>query len=147
MAALTIVKGTNQALSLGDISGAGFWMILQYDATNNNWVLLNPATGLSNSIGVGQTWKTGAGLPSRALGVTYTNTSSLPIMVAVSVYVSVSSTSSSSQFYINGVVMAYGYESNNVGTDQNSHFFYFIVPPGASYKCAAGALLQWSEMS
>ena len=42
----TIVKGINNPLILKDILGAGFWMELQFDAVNNNWVLQNPATGL-----------------------------------------------------------------------------------------------------
>lgn len=47
--AKTIVKGHNQALVAGDISGAGFRMELQYDLTLDKWVLLNPATGVSAS--------------------------------------------------------------------------------------------------
>lgn len=49
IAAKTIVKGHNQALVAGDISGAGFRAELQYDATLDKWVLLNPATGVSSS--------------------------------------------------------------------------------------------------
>lgn len=47
IAAKTIVKGHNQALVAGDISGAGFRAELQYDAPLDKWVLLNPATGVS----------------------------------------------------------------------------------------------------
>lgn len=47
IAAKTIVKGHNQPLVAGDISGAGFRAELQYDATLDKWVLLNPATGVS----------------------------------------------------------------------------------------------------
>jgi len=47
IAAKTIVKGHNQALVAGDISGAGFRAELQYDVTLEKWVLLNPATGVS----------------------------------------------------------------------------------------------------
>lgn len=47
IAAKTIVKGHNQPLVSGDISGAGFRAELQYDATLDKWVLLNPATGVS----------------------------------------------------------------------------------------------------
>jgi hypothetical protein len=45
--AKTIVKGHNQPLVAGDISGAGFRAELQYDLTLDKWVLLNPATGVS----------------------------------------------------------------------------------------------------
>lgn len=43
--AKTIVKGAGSALSAGDIAGAGHWIAVQYDATLDKWVLLNPATG------------------------------------------------------------------------------------------------------
>lgn len=46
LAAKTIVKGANSALAPGDIAGAGHWLDLQYDATLDKVVLLNPATGL-----------------------------------------------------------------------------------------------------
>jgi hypothetical protein len=47
IAAKTIVKGNNIALVAGDIAGAGHWLALQYDATLDKFVLLNPATGIS----------------------------------------------------------------------------------------------------
>jgi hypothetical protein len=43
LTARTIVKINNQALSAGDIAGAGHVLILQYDATNTVWELVNPA--------------------------------------------------------------------------------------------------------
>lgn len=49
IAAKTIVKGHNQPLAAGDISGAGFRLELQYDLTLDKWVLLNPATGVTAS--------------------------------------------------------------------------------------------------
>ena len=47
IAAKTIVKGNGLPLAAGDIAGAGHWIELQYDATLDKWVLLNPATGMS----------------------------------------------------------------------------------------------------
>lgn len=47
IAAKTVVKGNNIALVAGDIAGAGHWLALQYDATLDKFVLLNPATGIS----------------------------------------------------------------------------------------------------
>ena len=47
LGAVTIVKGANQPLSEGDISGEGYLAILQYSATWNKWVLQNPATGIN----------------------------------------------------------------------------------------------------
>lgn len=48
VAAKTIVKGANQALVAGDISGAGHICVVQYSSTLGKWVLLNPATGVTN---------------------------------------------------------------------------------------------------
>lgn len=48
IAAKTIVKGAGAALAAGDIAGGGHWIELQYDATLDKWVLLNPATGVSS---------------------------------------------------------------------------------------------------
>lgn len=47
LTAKTIVKGNNTALTVGDIVGAGHWLYMQYDATLDKWVLLNPATGVA----------------------------------------------------------------------------------------------------
>ena len=47
LGALPIVKGANVALAAGDIGGAGYWMILQYDQAFNKWILQNPATGIN----------------------------------------------------------------------------------------------------
>jgi len=41
--AKTIIKLNNQALIAGDISGAGHWLELQYDAPLDSWVLANPS--------------------------------------------------------------------------------------------------------
>lgn len=47
IAAKAIVKGNNQPLVAGDISGAGHWLELQYDLTLDKWVLLNPANAVA----------------------------------------------------------------------------------------------------
>lgn len=47
IAAKQIVKGNSLALAVGDIAGGGHWIELQYDATLDKWVLLNPATGVN----------------------------------------------------------------------------------------------------
>lgn len=49
LAAKTIVKGANTALAVGDIAGAGHWLLMQYDATLDVVVLLNPALGINAS--------------------------------------------------------------------------------------------------
>lgn len=49
VAPVTIVKGAGAALAAGDIAGAGHWIELQYDPTFNKVLLLNPATGVTQS--------------------------------------------------------------------------------------------------
>lgn len=44
LTAKTIVKGSNAPLVNGDIAGAGFWMLITYDASLDKYVLHNPAT-------------------------------------------------------------------------------------------------------
>lgn len=51
IAAKAIVKGAGTALVAGDIAGAGHWVGLQYDLVQDQWVLLNPATGISAGSG------------------------------------------------------------------------------------------------
>jgi len=43
LTAKTIVKGSNAALALNDIPGAGFYMLLTYDSVLDKYVLNNPA--------------------------------------------------------------------------------------------------------
>lgn len=47
IAAKQIVKGAGSVLAAGDIAGGGHWIELQYDATLDKWVLLNPAYGVT----------------------------------------------------------------------------------------------------
>lgn len=47
LTAKTIVKGNNSTLAAGDIAGAGHWLMLQYDASLDKVVLLNPAYGIT----------------------------------------------------------------------------------------------------
>jgi len=42
----TIVKGANLPLALGDITGPGHRLLLQWDGTLNKWVLQNPGHGI-----------------------------------------------------------------------------------------------------
>lgn len=46
LTAKTIAKGNGVALSVGDISGAGFWAELVFDSSLDKWILQNPATGV-----------------------------------------------------------------------------------------------------
>ena len=79
LGALPIVKGSNLPLAVGDIGGAGYWMILQYDQAFNKWVLQNPATGISpqSSMPVGSVYVqfSGQADPTTLFGGTWDNIS------------------------------------------------------------------------
>ena len=51
LTARTIVKGNGLPLAVGDISGAGHWLEMQYDTALTAWVLQNPANGVKPSSG------------------------------------------------------------------------------------------------
>lgn len=92
---------------------------------------------ISESIGVNQTWKDL--IASRALGVTYTNSTGKPIEVHVATS---SASNQDSYFYINGVYVARALSS---GSAIASH--YMVVPNGATYSVTATATLsKWSEL-
>ena len=67
LTAHTIVKINNQALSVGDIAGAGHILILQYDSSNSVWVLANPAG--AKYIGILPIANGGTGISSLGTGV------------------------------------------------------------------------------
>lgn len=57
IAAWTIVKGNGQALAIGDIAGPGHPITLQGNWAAKQWVLLNPATGVSGMAAVQGAYK------------------------------------------------------------------------------------------
>lgn len=52
LTAKTIVKGSNAPLVNGDIAGAGFWMLITYDASLDKYVLNNPAVASGGGGGI-----------------------------------------------------------------------------------------------
>lgn len=94
-------------------------------------------------IGVGQTWQDVTG--SRALSVTYTNSTSRPIMVFVSV--TVNATSPSSILSVNGVSVSIAAGSSWPTNFIMRGVLVTIVPAGATYRVDGGySLSNWSEL-
>ena len=52
LGARPVVKGNNRPLEENDIAGAGHWLELQYDERLDEWVLQNPAKGITPQSGV-----------------------------------------------------------------------------------------------
>lgn len=50
IAAKNILKGNGLSLDIGDIAGAGHWLVLNYDVTLDAWILENPAKAV---VGIG----------------------------------------------------------------------------------------------
>ena len=97
---------------------------------------VNTALGLKANttevIGIGQTWQDV--ISSRALGVTYTNTTGKPIMVVYTAYTTAS-------IYVDGVVVGYVYTTAYFSS------CCFIVPNGSAYKITDAAIgSKWFEL-
>jgi hypothetical protein len=57
LGAKTIKRDNNQPLYISDTGGSGYKLYLSYSATNDVWILLNPAN--TNKFGLGLEWKNG----------------------------------------------------------------------------------------
>jgi hypothetical protein len=74
LGALPIVKGSNKPLNAGDIAAAGYPIELNYSATYNAFVMQNPATGISPSLGlVGAILNGSMSVPSAAASASFTS--------------------------------------------------------------------------
>jgi len=88
--------------------------------------------------GTGQSWQA----PGRSAGVTYTNSTGRPILVMLATANSGSPTAYT-YIYVNGVNIV------NVGTSNDTFFYSFIVPNGATYLVnlgGSGIISQWAEL-
>lgn len=132
LGAKTICKGANQTLASGDIPGAGYWMILQYDLALDKLVLANPF--VPAQIGYGQTWQDVTA--SRATNTNYTNNTGRPICVSVYSGATVNAV----DLYVDGVIVASVNNENNV-----FGALFTIVPVGSVYK-TVGPITAWREL-
>lgn len=94
------------------------------------------ATDVTNAVGSGQTWQAFSS-PTRQSGVTYTNSTSKPIMVSVSLGAATSGAAFS--VVVGGVQIAAGTIFSNWITHS------FIVPVGTTYVVTCAAL-GWAEL-
>lgn len=137
--AKTIVKGNGLALVAGDIAGAGHWLDLQYDATLDKWVLLNPASGV-NALGFGQAWTDVTA--SRALATNFTNTTGRPIEVSVKASVPAGQ---NLVLTVGGIAIQ---QQGNGAAAAVTLSVCAIVPPGVVYQASGGTstLSTWAEL-
>lgn len=83
LTAKTIVKGNNSTLAAGDIAGAGHWLMLQYDASLDKVVLLNPAYGITANNNAGLFKKADSTIVSFSKTGNFTASTSQQIRVEV----------------------------------------------------------------
>lgn len=145
IAAKAIVKGNGQALAKSDIAGGGHWIELQYDASLDKWVLLNPASGI-NALGFGQTAQNV--LASRAWSTAYTNTTGRPIFICVAG--TVGSANAAIRITIDGSAVFDGTSAWQSAVQTISSAMA-IIPPGSTYTVGVtsglvGTLFSWSEL-
>jgi len=123
--------GTPNAGDLWFDTGTSLRLYVFTTASNGAWLDASPAAATPPSMGIGydQTWQDM--LSSRANNVTYTNTTSKPIMVAVS--------TAGYQFtgldaYIDGNLVMRSSGSWAGGSNSSKSSISLIVPPGSTYR-------------
>jgi len=105
-------------------------------SNGTTWTSATPVGG----IGVGQTWQTVTG--SRAIGVTYTNTTGKPILVSIYIYLP---SSQSSDLVVDGITVS---TMRNPFTSGNYWAtIQAIIPNNSTYSASNGTLQFWSELS
>lgn len=120
----TPLSRANGGTGLSAAGTSGF--VLTSNGTN--WT-----SALNPTIGVGQTWQDMSA--SRTSGVTYTNSTSKPIMVNIG-----ENTNSGATLLVDGVQVA---QSSIVGGDATMSA---IVPVGSTYVATYGGLVFWAEL-
>ena len=114
-------------------------------AGNGGVTSVNGSTGAVTvtSVGVGQTWQNVIG--SRALGVTYTNSTGRAIQVAATV--TGGDTVGAAQAIVDSVTILSCSTSSCCGVPQISGFpLTFIVPAGNTYRLNGAGLTTWAEL-
>lgn len=128
----------------GNASGTGTLTVAAPNTNSNYTLTLPTATGTaaltSDVIGVSQTWQNVAA--SRALGITYTNSTGKPIAVSAQVQ---STTNGTNTIVIDGVTAVQTVTSANLGTAM-----FAIVPNNSTYVVnnnqASKSIIAWAEL-
>lgn len=135
----TIVKGNNLPLAVGDIQGAGHWLILTWDNLLGKWGLENPAplslaAAVAGTLGYNQTWSN----PARVNGTNYQNTTGKPIMVVTWSGTSGACNISVSVDNVTYIVVAA--DSSGGAGGVSSGCGGVIIPPGHWWRYAGGVI-------
>jgi len=132
--AVLIGAGTSGITSVSPGSSGN---VLKSDGTN--WTSAAPTAVEGLGLG-GETWQNVGG--SRSMNTNYTNNETYPIMVTV-----VMVNSNGAYFYINDSLVWHEWYDVNTGAGQTGYgTATAIIPPGATYRAAAGNLNSWWEL-
>jgi hypothetical protein len=96
-----------------------------------------------NPLGAGQTWQ----IPSRSVGVTYTNSTGRPIAVLISI--NSGSVSTVAYLYINSTIFMNIAWNHNIGSISSGVPIFAVIPAGATYMLdtfGGWSLNVWSEL-
>lgn len=108
--------------------------------TGNLTVTGNITGTLTTGFGIGQTWQNVKTTPGRAIGTTYTNSTTKAITVIAGI-----SGVSQVTWYVDGVLLGTNGDSGGY-----NNMFTFIVPPGSTYNSAVASgsptLQTWVEL-
>lgn len=135
--ALTLSGNTGQTVVSGTSSmPAGSSATYIYRATNTSWYPLQAVPTANTQLGIGQTWTDVKA--SRAIGTTYTNSTSKPIFVAIQF-----STASS----VTGTLTIAGVAALNNSANAYYNALFGIVPSGATYVLSGVPTISaWTEL-
>ena len=129
------IYGDGYITGLGNVSTSG-------SVTAGNVVFSDSSVQTAAAIGYGQTWQNVTS--SRALGVTYTNTTGKPIQV----FVTVNSDVIFTQFSV--TIDSIGpFTWGRNAMDSGTYGYYstsLIIPDGSTYRFAGGDLYRWVEL-
>jgi hypothetical protein len=127
-------------------SNTGINAVVLYESGNRVYSPLNPPPASNIGVGIGQTWQALTG--SRALAVTYTNSTGKPITVHLYVARDTWSTAAV-RIYINGVGgPLFNYNTNSGGG--NAAVGSIVVPNGSTYRVEIASepcyIREWWEL-
>lgn len=104
---------------------------------DNSTKVATTAFATGQDLGVGQTWQNVTA--SRALGVTYTNSTGKPITVSIRAFAGVLGT-----FIIDGLTVINF--ANNDPTYGNFYSYTVIIPNGSTYSMTGSTIGSWFEL-
>ena len=143
---LLVGNGLLDAKALGSLGTSGYQLASAGPSALPVWVA-PPVVPPPSGLGLGQSWRNVTSL--RSQGVTYFNTTGVPILVVVTVVGAALQGFPVGSLVINGVTIGQTCYGNNSSYASNAYIpITGVVPPGASYSFSGAlSVSSWSELS